>query len=121
MKLLKVILINYYKAISVLMIYNHFYNKWVNFKRWEKLLRHISKNILGINKTSKQVIVIISKISRKKFKIQNKKKIIISFIIKLLRSQNLIIIKQYNIIEVMVNRLVKYFYIILFNEKYMAK
>ena len=48
-------------------------------------------------------------------------KVTIVFIIKLLKSKNLIIKKKYNIILVIVDRLLKYSYIISFKEKYKAK
>ena len=46
---------------------------------------------------------------------------IIDFIIIISKLKNLIIKKKYDIILIIVDRLTKYFYIILFKEKYISK
>ena len=48
-------------------------------------------------------------------------KIIIEFIVKLLKLKDLIINKKYNSILVIVGRLTKYFYILLFKKKYIVE
>ena len=48
-------------------------------------------------------------------------KIIIGFIIKLIRSKDLIIKKEYKIILVIINGLTKYFCIIFFKKKYLVE
>jgi len=48
-------------------------------------------------------------------------KIIINFIIKLFKSTNLAIKNKYNSILIIVNKLIKYLYIIVCKEKFIAK
>ena len=84
-------------------------------------MKYISNNILAINKLKIQFILNIVKLKLKKLLDMPRNKVTISFIIKLPRLKNLIIKEVYNIILVIVNKLIKYFYIILFKKKYIVK